>query len=349
MISRKKEVSCSLLTRKEKTMLMMLLRNGREFNTQIAMKLNITSQVTGRIRKCLEKDGVIKGYSIELDHKYLGVRTFVLALFNLKGSCEEKLMSKNLINFYKVIANSITHIGLYAFKNLKESDKFFNSLVGCSDNLKIINTYVFPVEGLIKQSSKNLFYNALRSFDNGGSFRALRFSNNNSKKEFLEITSVERDILKSLVKKSNLSPKKISSNNSLKISRSKVNRTKNKLEKRGIIRSYDVELDYEKLDINVLTFIFVKPKPEIIKKQAVYIQQCHNSKNVISCYRLNEETAMLCGFRNLNDLENYFNMLRSQYQDLIEIKDVHIVSPKGVIKESFDDLYLSLLNNNKSI
>jgi len=348
MISRKKEVNCDVLTRKEKTMLMMLLRDGRAFNTQIAKKLNISSQVTGRIRKCLEKVGVIKGYSIELDHEYLGVGTFVLALFNIKSADDEKVMSKNLINFYKVIANAITHIGLYAFKNLKDSDKFFNSLVGCSDNLKIISTHVFPVEGLIKQSSKNLFYNALRGFDDSGTFRALRFSNNNPKKEFSELTSSEKDILKSLVKKSNISPKKISSNNSLRISRSKVNRIKNKLEKRGIIRSYDVELDYEKLDINVLAFIFLRPKSEIIKKQAIYIEQCNKSNNVIGCYRLNEEIAMFCGFRNLNDLENYFNMLRLKYKDLIEIKDVHIVSPRGVIKESFDNLYLSLLNN-KSI
>jgi len=343
MISRKKEVGCNVLTRKEKTMLMMLLRNGRTFNTQIAEKLGISSQVTGRIRRCLEKEGVIRGYSIELDHKYLGVRTFVLALFNIQGHDEEKVMSKNLVNFYKVIANSITHIGLYAFKNLKESDKFFNSLIGCSDNLKIISTHVFPVEGSIKQSSKNLFYNALREFDNIGTFRALRFSNNNPKKEFLELTSAEKDVLKALVKKSNLSTKKISLNNGLKISRSKVNRIKDKLEKRGIIRSYDIELDYEKLGICVLAFIFLRPKPEIIKKQEDYISQCHKSKNVISCYRLNEETAMFCGFRNLNDLENYFNMLRSEYQDLVEIKDIHIISTMGVIKESFDDLYLSLL------
>lgn len=111
-------------------------------------------------------------------------------------------------------------------------------------------------------------------------------------------------------------------------------------EKRGIIRSYDIKLDYEKLGICVLAFIFLRQKPEIIKKQDAYINQYHKSKNVISCYRLNEETAMFCGFRNLNDLENYFNMLRSEYQDLVEIKDIHIISTMWVIKESFDDLYL---------
>ena len=77
------------------------------------------------------------------------------------------------------------------------------------------------------------------------------------------------------------------------------------MESNGIIKSYNIELDYEKLGINVLAFIFLKPKPEIIKKQSEHIKQCKRSRKVIGCYRLNEETAMFCGFKDLNDLENF--------------------------------------------
>jgi DNA-binding Lrp family transcriptional regulator len=72
------------LNRKEKIMLNMLLRNGRTFNTHIAKRLKITSQVTGRMRRKLEKEGVIRGYSTKLDLQYLGVKTFALALFNME-------------------------------------------------------------------------------------------------------------------------------------------------------------------------------------------------------------------------------------------------------------------------
>ena len=121
---RKKEVSSNYLSKKEKIMLLDLLSDGRTFNTTISRKLKISSQATGRIRRGLEREGKIKGYSVDLNNHYFGIRTFVLALFNIDGANEDKIMSDNLVGFYKVIANSITHIGLYAFKSLAESDQY---------------------------------------------------------------------------------------------------------------------------------------------------------------------------------------------------------------------------------
>src|SRR3989338_1171492 len=338
---KKKEVIRNVFSGKEKIMLHALLRNGRTFNTHIANRLNISSQVTGRIRNRLERDEIIKGYSIELNHNFLGIKTFVLALFNIEGS-ETSVMTENLVGFYKVLANSITHIGLYAFKDLEDSDKYFNSLIKNFDNIKIMNTYVFPSEGLIKKCPRNLFYNAVRDFDGKGSCNYSEFSCNSSRK-IKQLNNSEKDVLKQLIKKSNISSKKISVNLNRKISRSSVNRIRIKLEKRGIIKRYNADLDYEKLGINVLAFIFVNPRSDLIKKQDTYIRQCHRSKNVIGCYRLNEETTLFCGFKDLNDLENYINCLRRDYKGLIELKHIHLISPRGVIKESFDDLFLSLL------
>jgi len=343
MRSRKKEVSYNILSRKEKIMLHMLLRNGRAFNTRIANKINVSSQLTGRIRKELEKEGIIKGYSIELNHKFLGIKTFVIVLFDIKGKSIDEIMTDNLINLYKVVANTITHIGIYAFKELEDFDKYFISLIKNTEHIKITNTFILPVEGIVKHCSKNLFYNAVRDFDKKGICNDIRYSNK-SKKKIKPLSNSEKSVLKQLVRKSNISCKKISLNLNKKISRCGVNRARIKLEKFGIIRKYNVELDYEKLGIGVLAFIFVNPKSEILKNHEHYIRQCQRSRNIISCYRLNEATAMFCGFRNLNDLESYINILRSEYKDLIEIKDIHIISPKGVIKESFDDLYLKLLS-----
>jgi hypothetical protein len=53
---------------------------------------------------------------------------------------------------------------------------------------------------------------------------------------------------------------------------------------------------------------------------------------------------LLSGFKNLSELENYCdNKLKTIYREFINVKDVLIFSPKGIIKESFADLYLSLL------
>jgi DNA-binding Lrp family transcriptional regulator len=342
MIQKKKEVSCNSLSRKEKLLLHYLLRDGRMFNTTISKKLGISSQVTGRIRKNLERDGVIKGYSTELNHNFLGIKTFVLVFFNFNES-ELPIMTNNLISLYKVLANSITHIGLYGFRNLEDSDKYFNSLIKDSENIKIISTYIFPAESIIKHCSKNLCFDSINNFNGKGSCRSIKFQNRLSK-NIKPLNNSEKEILRQLIKKGNISCKKISANLNKKISRSSVNRSRIKLEKTGIIRKYNIELDYEKLGIKVLAFIFVRPNPEILKNQGKYIKECHKSRKVIGCYRLNEETALFCGFKDLNDLESYVNGLRCNYKDLIEIKHIHIICPNGVLKESFDDLYLSILN-----
>jgi len=336
------------LSGKERTMLNMLLRNGRTFNTTIARKLKISSQVTGRIRRRLEKEGVIKDYSLRLDHYFLGIRVFVLASFNMKGFHEDKLMSENLICLYKVLADSVTHIGFYAFKSLEESNAYFNSFIEHSDYIKIINLHISTIEGLIKYCPRNLFYNAIKKFEGGYTFRTASrpsYSIEKKKAELKDLSPSEKGVLRALVKNSIISCKKISSNsNNIKITRTGVNRIKNRLENREIIREYNVNLDYEKLGINVLAFIFVSQKPESLQHEEDLIKQGYNSPHVVGCFKSNDGVALFCGFKNLNKLENWCDILRSKCQDLIEVKQVHIISPRGVIKESFADLYLSLLN-----
>ena len=337
------------LRKKEKIMLNMLLRNGRTFNTSISRKLKISSQVTGRIRRKLERKGIIRGYSIELDNHFLGIRAFVLARINIEGDHEEKLMTKNLLDLYRVLGNSTTHIAIYGFTSLKESDDYFRSLIEHSGNIKIINTYSFPIEGLIKHSSKNLFYDALREFDKSGTYRDYPKKKG---RRWKKLIASEKSVLQSLVKNSNMSCKNISYNlSNMDLTSTGVYMIKNRLENQGVIRGYNVNLDYEKLGVSIFAFIFLSPKSESLRQEESLIKRCHGSPYVISCFRLNEEAAMFCGFKNLDDLENYCNnILRNKFSDFVKIKHVFIISPKGIIKESFDNLYLGLLEDkNKSI
>jgi len=335
------------LSGKERTMLNMLLRNGRTFNTTIARNLKISSQVTGRIRRKLEKEGVIKDYSLRLDHYFLGIHVFVLASFNMEGFHEDKLMSENLIGLYKVLADSVTHIGLYAFKSLEESNDYFNSFIEYSDHIKIINLHISPIDGLIKYCPRNLFYNAIKKFEGEYIFRTAQRPSYDTEKKEIKLKNLslsEKSVLRALVKNSIISCKKISSNsNNIKITRTGVNKIKNRLEDRDIIKEYNVNLDYEKLGINVLAFIFISQKPESLQHEEDLTKQGQISSHVIGCFKSNDGIALFCGFKNLNKLEDWCNVLRSKCKDLIELKHVHIISPRGVIKESFADLYLSLL------
>lgn len=268
-------------------------------------------------------------------------------MFNVEGFHEDKLISKNLICLYKVLANSVTHIGLYAFKSLEESSNYFDSFIEHSEYIKIINLHISPINGLIKYCPRNLFYNAIKNFEGEHTFRtASRSSYNIEKKkaELKELSFSEKSVLRSLVKNSIISCKKISSNlTNTKITRTGVNRIKNRLENRNIIREYNVNLDYEKLGINVLTFIFVSQKPEFLQHKENLIKQGYDSPYIVGCFKSNDGIALFCGFKNLNKLEDWCDVLRSKCKDLIGLRHVYIISPRGVLKESFTDLYLSLL------
>jgi len=339
-----KREDCMHFSRKEKTMLNMLLKNGRTFNTSIAKRLKISSQLTGRIRRKLEKEGIIKEYSINLNNRFLGLQTFALVLFNIEGSYEKILEAKNLISFYRVISNSTTHIGLYGFRNLKEYEDYFTSFIEYLDGIKIINSHVFSINSILKYSPKNLFWDAIKGFEGQTSSQFRSFNKRSyQRKRIKDLSNSEKEVLKSLIKNTKSSCKKISSNLNIKITRNGVNKIKSRLEDKRIIQGYDIKLDYEKLGINVLAFIFVTPLPEILKYQEEMTKKCRKLPMVIGCFRLNEETALFCGFKNLNELENYCFHLKTDYFDRLKVKSIRIISPRGVIKESFDDLYLSLL------
>ena len=63
------------LTRNEKKTLKILMGNSRATDSEIAIKLKITSQAVGKIRRKLE-GSVIRSYSLNLDYAKLGIHTF---------------------------------------------------------------------------------------------------------------------------------------------------------------------------------------------------------------------------------------------------------------------------------
>lgn len=329
------------LSRKEKLMLKFLLKDGKISNTNLSKKLKISSQVTGRIKQKLERQGMIRGYPIELNPTFLGIHTFALILFKSNNSHYENLFSKNLICLYKVLADSITHIALYGFRDLGELNNQINSLIKHSNDIKIGAIHILPVEGIIKRSSRNVFYDALSGF------KRCQITNHSSKPNERKIkikylTFPEKQVLRALVENSNFSCKRISLNTNL--SYKSVNRIKKRLEAGEIIKSYNLDLDYVKLGLNFLSFIFLNVKSSFIENKKELLKTCSKSHQVISCFGTNGKHILLCCFRDMAELNNYCDkILRTQYKEFVEIEDVYLVSTKDIIKESFTDLYLSLL------
>ena len=164
------------LTKHEKGVIVCLLENSRKADREIAEQLGITSQAVGKIRKKLEKNGVIKGYGVKLNYDALGIKAFAIILakltpegWNYKGGIgvQEKISANpNIINIYRVPEGQITHIFFCAFRNIEELDKYMHILQSqYSDYLTINKTYVLSNSSIIKDSIEGIVEKMLNEYE----------------------------------------------------------------------------------------------------------------------------------------------------------------------------------------
>lgn len=162
------------LTRNERKVLEFLIKNGRATDTELAEKLNITPQAVGKIRKRLETEGIIKGYTTILDYEKIGINVFAVALFKLvpetwksfkESDLDERVHGPNIIDFYRVPEGDVTHIVVYGFRNLEELDYYFHALQTERGHIsEIKKLYIFSVKSIKKQSPQDLYINILKEW-----------------------------------------------------------------------------------------------------------------------------------------------------------------------------------------
>ena len=162
------------LTRNERQVMKFLIENGRATDAELSVKLKITSQAVGKIRKKLEKIGIIKGYSANLDYEKIGIKVFALALFKfipevwktLKDkNIDERIHGSNIINFYRIPEGDVTHIVVYGFRSLDELDYYFHVLQTERGHIsEIRKLYIFSAKSLKKESSNDLYIKVLKEW-----------------------------------------------------------------------------------------------------------------------------------------------------------------------------------------
>ncbi len=159
------------LTENEQFALRLLVEDPLITNKDIAKKLKITSQGVGKIRKQLYKKGIIKSHELRLDYEKLGVNILAIAMIKIlpsvfkkfkKNELDKVLKQMNVIRSYAIPETDITHIILYAFRNIKEYDSYFrNILEEFGDYVEIKHTFVLSSGSIIKSSSKDMFLDVL--------------------------------------------------------------------------------------------------------------------------------------------------------------------------------------------
>jgi DNA-binding Lrp family transcriptional regulator len=162
------------LTKNEKKVLKILLKNARVSDSTISKDLKISSQAIGKIRRKLEKE-VIENYTANLNYSKLGIRTFAASLAKLtqtgldKGELdiEKKLLSHSeIIQVFRLPSGKYTHLIIYGFQDMDELDNFFHSeqkkkeLHNFLENEEL---FTFSHNSLIKNDPLNLFIKTIES------------------------------------------------------------------------------------------------------------------------------------------------------------------------------------------
>lgn len=159
------------LTRNEKRVLKFLIENGKTTDTEMARKMGITTQAVGKIRRLLEEEGVIKGYSTIVDYEKLDITVFAVAMFRIipeswktltEEDVKERVRGPHIINFYRLSEGDVTHILVYGFRNLAELDNYFHVLQTERGHIsQLRRLYVFSTKSIMKDTPKELLYKVI--------------------------------------------------------------------------------------------------------------------------------------------------------------------------------------------
>ncbi len=155
------------LSSNEKKVLKCLLEDGRMSRTDIGKRIDMTSQGVARIERKLKDQGIIKGYSVNIDHEIMGVGVFAIAFFRLKSgtwntlskdNIKERMKGPNIIKLYRFSEGDITHMIIYGFKTLKDADNYFHILQTERGHIsELIKVNILSSSSLLKDSSRDLF------------------------------------------------------------------------------------------------------------------------------------------------------------------------------------------------
>ncbi|NQZ85871.1 MAG: Lrp/AsnC family transcriptional regulator [Nanoarchaeales archaeon] len=344
------------LSRNEKKTLRLLLENARVTDTEIGNQLKITSQAVHKIKEKLSHRHIIKNYTTEINYAYLGVHIFAIAMIKIlpQGRNDDfvsKLMSHNVMGLYNIVNNKSTHILKCGFTSMEELWEFFDKLHSESSEYVVVNkVYTFPYSGFVKNSSKDLFDLLVEQSgeeDQSLSYSGVKYHYNDRKPpQMISLNDNEKGVLKLLVDDSSMSCCKIAESIPYKsLTHSGVNKIKKKLELNEVVDRYTVDLDYKLLGVELFAFIFLKKKNNYWKLKDGISQWALNNSNVMGCYKLHEDSLHIlqCGFRSLDELNEFVRFLEIENGDLFEVENVFISSLSGLIQDSSANLFKTIL------
>ncbi|MFH1721579.1 MAG: Lrp/AsnC family transcriptional regulator [Candidatus Altiarchaeota archaeon] len=159
------------------------------------------------------------------------------------------------------------------------------------------------------------------------------------------LTINERKFLKLLLSDARMTDVDIAKK--LRITPQAVGKIRHKLEEEGFIQGYQVRLDYKKLGVNVFAVAMFHIRPETWKTMTEdVIRSRVRGPHIINFYRLTEGDTthiLVYGFRNLDDLDNYFHILQTERGHISELRRLYVFSADSIVKNSPDELLTKII------
>jgi DNA-binding Lrp family transcriptional regulator len=161
------------LIKNEKMVLELLIENGKASDVDIARNLSISPQAVGKIRKKLETDGVIRGYTTEVDYDKVGIKVMAIALFKFTSEARKTILTEEdinqrirgpyIIDFFRVPEGEVTHIVTYGFRSLDELDHYFHMLQTERGHIsEIVKLFVLSASSMRKHSDRDLIIQVIK-------------------------------------------------------------------------------------------------------------------------------------------------------------------------------------------
>ncbi len=150
------------LTKREKDVLIELLKNGRKSDQEIARKIKTSRPSVARIRKKLEKRGIIQGYSTYTRFEELGLTVNAVILYRWVDYSKKKELSKT-IEFVKNLPEVVmfikgegmgskTDVIISVHEDLKAYENFIIKLKEqWGRNVEDVEVFISSISGIYKR------------------------------------------------------------------------------------------------------------------------------------------------------------------------------------------------------
>jgi Lrp/AsnC family transcriptional regulator, regulator for asnA, asnC and gidA len=298
----------------DKKILYLLHKNSRTPVVQVAKMVNLSKDaVNARIAK-LQKDGIIKDFTVEINHRALGFTIYTVFLRFWKVTYEQQT---SIINILRKIPN-VTYVArcignwdMWVELFVDSIDRFDSIL---KDIINSIGDDLKDYKTLITISEYKTYSPLLEEFFGKLMEKQVR---RKMKSKPYKIDEIDYGILKKLEKNSRISVVDIAK--ALDLSIDVVRYRMRCMEEENIIRNYTVQLDYDQIGYNfyLLSLYFTNLTYENEKKIQYFFD---SNKNIRFAYRAagQQEVTVEVLTREVHEFQMVLDSFRNQFSEILE-------------------------------